>query len=238
MNKNDALANLISQRREEKDPKYHHLKYFEGGFYDCEFVVPWTISGCNLDSDLMILAQDWASESFLKKRSKPAQKELRRRHGQDADLPTNKNLKALLKKHFDLEFSDVYATDVFVFIKSGHMSAPIPIGDLEYSAKNYTLPQIKIVQPRMVLCLGAKTFNALRGALGQREMKLSEACLPTHHTVYEGAEIYGVPHTGNWGTKNAGGIDSVHRVWEKLAARLTQLTGSPRQLKIGQDDAS
>jgi hypothetical protein len=35
-----------------------------------------------------------------------------------------------------------------------------------------------------------------------------------------------------------GGIDNVHRVWETLAAGLTQLTGSPRHLKIGQDDAS
>jgi uracil-DNA glycosylase len=155
MDKNEALANLVSQRRQENDSRYHHLKYFDDGFYDCDFVVPWTISGCNLDSNLMILAQDWASENFLKKRSKPTQKELRKLHGQDADLPTNKNLKALLKKHFDLEFSDVYATDVFVFIKPGHMSAPIPIGDLEYSAKRYTLREIEIVQPRMVLCLGA-----------------------------------------------------------------------------------
>jgi hypothetical protein len=129
------LCSTVVVGRAEKTSKYCNLGDFDGGFYDCEFVVPWTISACNLNADLMIVAQDWASENFLTKRSKTAHKELRKLHGQDCDLQTNKNLKVLLKRHFEHDFSDTYATDVFVFIRPGAMSAQIPMEDLKYCAE-------------------------------------------------------------------------------------------------------
>jgi hypothetical protein len=224
MGKKEALADLISRRKQDTNPKYCSLSEFDAGYYDGDWVVPWTISAYNLDADLMIVAQDWSSVDALMKRSKPAQKEARKLCGQDPDLQTNKNLRALLKTHFELEFADTYATDVFVFIKPGAMSARIPMQDLSYCAETYTLSEIEIVQPRMVLCLGARTFNALQRGLGHRLSKLSEASLPTAHTkLQNGAEIYGVPHTGSWGTKNAGGIDNVHTIWAKLAQRYAEL---------------
>ena len=72
----------------------------------------------------------------------------------------------------------------------------------------------------MVLCLGARTFNSIRRGLDQPEVKLAASSLPTGHTKTKnlGIEIYGVPHTGSWGTKNAGGIEKVHEIWEALAA--------------------
>jgi hypothetical protein len=226
MGKKEALADLILLRKQDRKPKYHALSDFDGGFYDGDWITPWTISACNLDADLMIVAQDWSSAQTLEspKRSKPAQKEARKLCGQDANLPTNKTLKALLKRHFELEFADIYATNVFVFIKPGTISAKIPIEDLAYCAKKYTLPQIEIVQPRMVLCLGKGTFNAIQLALGYPLSKLSEASLPNGHTKYRnGAEIYGVPHTGSWGTRNAGGIDNVGAIWGRLANRWVSL---------------
>jgi hypothetical protein len=224
MGKKEDLAELISKRREDRNPKYHSLSEFDGGFYDGEWVVPWTISAYNLDALLMIVAQDWISEEYANKNNKPQQRKARKDTGQDAVLPTNKNLKEFLERAFKLEFSQTYATDVSIFIKPGDMDGDVPMEDLECCAKEYTLPQIKIVRPRMVLCLGAKTFNSVRRALGQPEMKLSEARLPTSHTVCAGSEIYGVPHTGDKGTWNAGGKDKVHKIWETLAARFIDLT--------------
>ncbi|SDS61733.1 hypothetical protein [Bradyrhizobium canariense] len=226
MGKKEALADLILLRKQDRNPKYHALSDFDDGFYDGDWITPWTISACNLDAGLMIVAQDWSSAEALEspKRSKPAQKEARKLCGQDANLPTNKTLKALLKKHFGLEFADTYATNLFVFIKPGTISAKIPIEDLAYCAEKYALPQIEIVQPRMVLCLGKGTFNAIQLALGHPLSKLSEASLPNAHTQHQnGAEIYGVPHTGSWGTRNAGGIDNMHTIWARLANRFAEL---------------
>ncbi|WP_213771971.1 hypothetical protein [Bradyrhizobium sp. dw_78] len=226
MEKNEALADLILLRKQDRNPKYHALSDFDDGFYDGDWITPWTISACNLQADLMIVAQDWSSAETLKspKWNSSVQKEERKRCGHDANLPTNRTLKGLLKKHFDLEFADIYATNVFVFIKPGSISAAIPLEDLAYCAKTYTLPQIEIIRPRMVLCLGQTTFNAVQRAFGQRLSKLSEVSLPNAHIEHEnGAEIYGVPHTGSWGTKNAGGPDKVHAIWARLGMRFAEL---------------
>jgi hypothetical protein len=231
--KKEALANLILLRKQDRNPKYFALSDFDSGFYDGDWITPWTRSAYNLDADLMIVAQDWSSAETLEspKRSKPAQKEARKLSGQDANLPTNRNLKALLKRHFELEFSDTYAINAFVFIKRGTISAKIPIEDLVYCAKKYTLPQIEIIQPCMVLCLGQGTYNAIQLALGHSPSKLSEASLPTGHMQHQnGAEIYGVPHTGSWGTRNAGGRDNVDAIWDRLANRFAELKRTTREV--------
>lgn len=123
--------------------------------------MPWTISACNVDADLMLICQDWASSDFLNKRKDPEQK----KYGHDAKLKTNVNIKEILREHFDLSFADTYATDVFPFIKEGGMDETIPPRDLARSASEYALPQIEIVRPKMVICLGSAPFNAIRRAL-------------------------------------------------------------------------
>lgn len=225
MGKEKAMADLVTQRRNDlhSDPKYVSLSNFDGGFYDCEFVVPWTISAKNLDADLMIVAQDWASQEFLNRRNSQQQREKRKLTGQDEDLATNRNLKSRLEEHFGFSFSQTFATDVFVYVKPGEMNGYIPMRYLEDCAKRYTIPQIEIVEPRMVVCLGASTFEAVRCALGLPKISFSEACAPTAHTTYKGSEIYAVAHTGGQGTANAGSKDNVNKIWAGLAGRFRNL---------------
>ena len=129
----------------------------------------------------------------------------------------------MLQRHFNISFAQTYATDVLVFIKPGHMTGNVPMKDMLYCAKTYTLPQIKAVQPIMAICLGAKTFNSLRRALNMTDLKLNEACIPSSHTLVNRTEIYGVPHTGGLGHANAGGMAKVDRVWATLAARFSRM---------------
>src|SRR5689334_5897745 len=105
----------------------------------------------------MIIGQDWASERFLSepRYNTPKRIEGRTLAGQDEYLPTNRRLKALLKQHFGLSFSDTYATNVLVFIKRGKMTSNVPMKDMLYCANRYTLPQMKAVQPVMAMYLGA-----------------------------------------------------------------------------------
>ncbi|MGY8666283.1 hypothetical protein Q3C01_28580 [Bradyrhizobium sp. UFLA05-109] len=97
--------------------------------------------------------------------------------------------------------------------------------DMLYCAKTYTLPQMGIVQPLMAICLGAKTFNSLRRELGLPDLKLKDAYVPSAHTIYNGTEIYGVPHTGGLGHANSGGMEKVNQIWATLAARFADLKG-------------
>lgn len=231
MSKASALFELVSKRRSETRLAYHHLHSFDEGVWDCEYVVPWTKSACNLDAGLMIIGQDWASERFLRepKYNTCERTAARRAAGQDEYLPTNRRLKSLLRTHFDLEFAQTYATNVLVFIKPGTMTSNVPMRDMLYCAETYTLPQIRIVRPLMGICLGAKTFNSLRRALRLPDLKLGEACVPSAHTTYNGTEIYGVPHTGGLGHANAGGMEKVDQTWSRLGARFAKL------IKAGHD---
>ena len=194
VSKASRLLSLTKQRQNDSMEGFSKLSDFHDGYYECEYVAPWTISARNTDADLMLISQDWASADFLNKEKNPKQKEF----GQVEGLPTNKTLKKLLNDHMGMAFSDTYATDAFVFIKNGSMSAPIPFAALVESTKKYALPQIEIVKPKMVICLGSAPFNAIRRTANLQRMALSEAFKVTtpFHTMHAGVPIFGVAHPG------------------------------------------
>jgi uracil-DNA glycosylase len=214
--KKDDLLELVRKRQAHRSPRYFNLADFHGGFYECDFVSPWTISANNLNASLMLIGQDWSSSDSL---SRPRDEKMKR-IGQTWNLPANQRLRDLLKRHMTLSFADTYATNVFPFIKYGRMNATISVADLRYCAKEYAIPQIKIVGPRMVVCLGKQTFEAVRYALQKDTIDWREASKPGGHTLLDDIEIYGVPHPGNWGVRNAGGMSNVDEIWSGLGARL------------------
>lgn len=217
MKKQEKMHLLAEQRRLDTQigmsKVYKQVGDFHGGIYDdWKLVSPWSKSANNLDSKIMVIAQDWTSEEATKR--PPKHFEL----GHDPDLPTNKNLKMLLSENFNTSFSDVYATNLFVFVKPGNLSARIPAGDLIYSAKKYTIEEIKIVRPEVIICLGSATYYALCKAINIKppNFKISSE----QPVEYEGSLIFGVPHTGGLGTMNAGGITNVRNIWKKMVKHI------------------
>src|SRR5262249_22097965 len=93
-----------------------------------------------------------------------------------------------------LTFPKTYASNVFPFIKKGKKNSSIPRADMLYAAETYALPQIEIVRPRMVICLGRPAFDAVgRAAKKLGNIEWQEAIAPRPHIIIFGAEIYGVP---------------------------------------------
>ena len=206
-------------------PPHCILGDFHNGYYECDFVSPWTISAQNVDASLMLIGQDWVSSARLEKPPCPEQKRL----GQIWSLPTNVNLRCLLRRHMDLCFCETYATNLFPFVKQGKMNQSISTVHLRHCAVKYAIPQIEIVRPRMVICLGSAVFNAIRQSLGMPRLKAAsqvpEDSSRPGPTVIDGIEIYGAPHPGGLGVAVAGGMDEVHRLWSRLAARWKALIG-------------
>lgn len=128
-----------------------------------------------------------------------------------------------------LQFSETYATNAFPFIKHGAKAAGIPSKDLVRCARTYALPQIEIVSPRMAICLGKATFDAVRLAAGLPGIEWSKARLSDPHTHISSVEIYGVPHPSPLGINNAGGKDAVGRIWKMLAEHLQSLRKQERR---------
>ncbi|WP_213773579.1 hypothetical protein [Bradyrhizobium sp. dw_78] len=224
MDKKTALAQLVGRRRSEEHETFFVLHRFAEGAWDCDYVTPWTKSAQNIEAKLMIIGQDWSSEEALQNpiHNTPDRVALRKQFGQDPHLPTNRNLKRWLK-FFDVKWEETYATNVSIFIKPAKISAPVSMSVLTRCARDYTVPQLRIVKPLMAICLGSKTFNSVRGALGKAPMKLRDALQPNSHTIEDGIEVYGVPHAGGLGLAAYGGYAKVDPIWQQLGARFKQL---------------
>jgi restriction system protein len=189
------------------------LAEYHGGAYECDFVSPYTKSAGNVDADVMVMLQDWSSDERLSGPLDTNAKEL----GHTPTLPTNRNLTELLREHFHVALSEVYGTNLFPFIKVGNLSASIPTRELERAAREFAVPQIDIVGPRLVVCLGLETFNALRRALGEAPLKRLALAIDEPFS-YGSVRIWCQSHTGQLGRngRNRGGVNRVSQDWARM----------------------
>jgi restriction system protein len=157
----------------------------------------------------MIVLQDWSSDSSMLGPFDEESAWL----GYTPGLPTNRNLIRLLQATFGLGLGDTYATNLFPFIKLGGMDSKIPRKDLLRAAEEFALPQIRIVNPKHVICAGGfETFNALRRASGLGRCQNVGSALQ-HSFVVGRARIWCQAHTGARGQSNRGGAEQVGRDW-------------------------
>ena len=159
MSKQSELLALAKLRQSTRWYGYKCIGDYHAGVYECDFVSPYTKTAGNVDSEIMVILQDWASDEFLGKTiCEPCVK-----LGYDPCIRTNKNLSKFLDEIFKLGLKDVYGTNLFPFIKLGDMSSKkMSKVDLIAAANQFALPQIHIVNPKLVICLGLVAFNALQ----------------------------------------------------------------------------
>lgn len=107
----------------------------------------------------------------------------------------------LLGEYFGRELKDVYVTNLFPYIKSGAMNSAISTKHMNQAACEFTLPMIDIIKPRLVVCFGLNTFNALRKALGHRKSgRIADGIDDV--LQYNNALIYCQSHPGQLGRNN------------------------------------
>jgi hypothetical protein len=155
VDKSAKLLELARARQLSRWPGYTPLADYHDGAYECDFVSPYTKSAKNVNAEVMVLLQDWSSHDRLAGDFDRQAAEL----GHTPSLPTNRNLVRLLRTHFKLELGDTFGTNLFPFIKTGNLSSGIPARDLHRVAREFAIPQIEIVAPKVVVCLGLVTFK-------------------------------------------------------------------------------
>ena len=215
MDKNQQLLLLAKKRQRTRLPGYGCIGDFHDRVYECDYVSPYTKSAGNVDATVMVLLQDWSSADRL---SGPIN-ENAMKLGHTPELPTNRNLVALLKAHFGFGLSDIYATNIFPFVKQGNLSARIPVRVLTETAMDFAVPQIEIVNPVIAACLGKDTFNALRRAHGAKPVATLEEGIRSPFFIC-GTEVWCQAHTGALGriNRNRHGVDRVTSDWARMAA--------------------
>jgi restriction system protein len=215
--KRAELMVLTRKRQAARWPGYNCIGDYHGGIYECDFVSPFTKSACNTDADIMVMLQDWASHDYMRGAYNPTTVTL----GYTPSGPTNINLTRLLRTTFGLALGDTYGTNLFPFIKMGAVNAPIPRRDMLWAAREYGHPQIRIVKPKLVICFGLATFNALWEACGGRPyQKIGPAI---DNPFRDGSTlIWCQSHAGTLGQNNRGGANKVSQDWQKMKNALQQ----------------
>ncbi|MCP4100602.1 MAG: hypothetical protein GY750_04130 [Lentisphaerae bacterium] len=162
----------------------------------------------------MVIGQDWSSSEVLAA-DPPDYNTVEL--GFNPKFPTNKNLDRLLERHFGVGRGECYLTNLFPFIKIGNATANIKMRDMAYCAKRYTLEEIRIVSPKVAICLGLKTFIAMMRATDRKgSPKMDEAIAAPF--LFETTMIHCVAHTGALGTNNRNLVPGrVASDWQNLA---------------------
>ena len=138
--------------------------------------------------------------------------------GHDPGLPTNQNVKALLRAHFGIPLAQTYATNLFPFIKPGKMTADVPPKELAEAARTYTVPEIEVVEPKLVVCCGSAVYRAIRKALGLTWAGNLEEAIESPFR-FRDTEFWGQSHPGRKGRnyRNRGRVDRVSQDWQRMS---------------------
>ena len=211
--KRAELLKLAKLRQATRWPGYNCIGDYHGGAYECEFVSPYTKTAGNVDAEVLVLLQDWSSDESLKEPLCAETAKL----GHTPHLLTNRNLTRLLNQTFGLQLSDIYATNLFPFVKRGGMSASISQTDLIEAAKQFALLEIRIVNPKLVICLGLVTFNALRQASGLAPCYPMDLAIKSPFNIGR-SRVWCQAHTGALGqnNRNRGRVDRVTADWLRM----------------------
>ena len=210
--KTQRLSKLVNKRQTMRLDDYDCIGDFHDGVFECDFVSPITKSGHNVDAEVMVVLQDWSSSDVLGKTPPDLDGS---KFGYTPSLPTNKNLDALLDRHFGLVRAECYLTNLFPFVKAGGISASIPMKDLVTCAQKFTIPEIQIVAPRLVVCLGLRTFLALMRAHGLKGTPKMDEAVNSPFNI-EISSVNCVAHTGALGMNNRG-RSQVEKDWKKVS---------------------
>ena len=195
--KEEKLLSLARHRQHSQWDGYKCISDFHDGAYECDFVSPYTKSAGNVDAKVMIMLQDWCLENWL---AGPLDSDAVRL-GMTPGSPTNKQLRLLLHETFGLDLTDVFATNLFPFVKAGGMSARIATRDLVSAARIFAIPQIRIVQPKLVICLGLDVYNALKKGQWEPPAKKIDHAIANPFIIGE-SKVWCQAHTSPLGQAN------------------------------------
>ncbi len=81
---------------------------------------------------------------------------------------------------------------------------------------------INAVNPKVIICLGKITYEAVTGERVNGFAKQLKDGIPfiSQYSAESGIKVYGVPHCGGLGLRNIGGIEKAKEVWAWIAEEL------------------
>ena len=167
---------------------------YDNGIFDSDHIGPWSRWQGNLNSQLMIIGQDWGDTGYFQ-----------RYGGHETDNnPSNKTIRELLASIginilppsvSNLDTSAIFLTNAILCLKKGGLGAPVYREWFNNCGCHYLKPLIEIISPKVVVSLGKHAYETIcqlynlpkmgfRDAVDRQEgMPLSKGIvfLPVYH---------------------------------------------------------
>lgn len=160
--KRNQYINLVSDRKSCtlcKDYGLTNPSEVQKGKFDSDQIGPWTRWNGDIDAHVLIAGQDWgAINTFIKQRGKDR-----------PDSGTNEMLLYLLASiGLDVKVapnmrsnSGVFLTNAALCLKEGTDSSPVRSEWFTNCGAAFLRPQIKLINPRVVVALGKEAYLAI-----------------------------------------------------------------------------
>jgi len=170
----------------------------KGGAYDSDEIGPWSRWQGNLDAELMVVGQDWGDDKYFEDHCGL----------DDAKNDANRFLRELLAEAgFDVADvgaeggrGTVFLTNAILCLKSGGLGGPVKSEWFRNCGRLFLRPLIDIVEPKVVVGLGKRAYEAVLRVYGIQPGGFREAVDCQEPTkLRDGVAAFAVYHCGRRG---------------------------------------
>ena len=184
----------------------------------------------------MLVGQDWGTPSANLEMMKTIEqiqsgtKDIQY-YKEENTLDTDKNLAKLFQKcfHCNIETTSpgkrLFFTNYSLGYRKNKQTGDMTKGLLRKDKELFE-DLVAAIKPKIIICLGKDVFEVVTGKTVKgfsEHFKITETPFIRSFPEKESIPVYGVPHCGYWGIKNAGGIDKVENIWRYIAAHSKNL---------------
>jgi uracil-DNA glycosylase len=205
--KDKIYQELVEKRKKHIFPEgLSNPNNLENGCYDrCNNIGAWSQWQGNLDAKILVIGQDWGDVNYFIENE-----------GKDTDgNPTNKNLKTLFCQiGFNIglpstpKVQPIFFTNAILGIKGeigkNQMSGSVKASWIKDSNEHFTKELISIIQPKIIITLGAMPLYAMQLIYPKTipKEKLGVLVYKNPIQVEENIRLFAFYHCGGLGLAN------------------------------------
>jgi DNA polymerase len=203
-----------------------------GGVFDTDHMSPWTASLGDLDARIMVIGQDWGDQRAFEKQA-----------GHDwLSSATNRMLRTLMASAgINVPDTDrggtsgVFLTNaVLCFRTAGGCQGPVQSQWFQNCGSRFLRPQIELVNPEAVVCLGQRAHGAVLAAYGLPPVRDWRAAVEGSGVALPGGPLaYAVYHCGQRILNTHRNESAQLRDWQRVGTMMAR--ASARRIRVGHE---